>query len=50
MLDFLSKELNFTYSLKPPTDGTWNGILKDLKDDIIDFGKNHITIQKDLIL
>ena len=31
MLVFFSQELNFTFTLKPPTDGTWNGILKDLK-------------------
>ena len=31
MLESFSQELNFTYTLRPPTDGTWNGILKDLK-------------------
>ena len=31
MLQLLSDKLNFTYTMKPPTDGTWNGILTDLK-------------------
>ena len=38
LFDYLSKQLNFTYTLKTSTDGTWNGLLKDLKMEIIDIG------------
>ena len=40
LFDYLSRQLNFTYTLKPSTDGTWNGLLKDLNGGKIDVGKS----------
>ena len=42
LFEYLSKQLNFTYTLKPSTDGTWNGLLEDLNSGKIDVGKFRI--------
>ena len=42
MLDIFSQELNFTFTLKPPTDGTWNGILKDIKAGKVEFAASSL--------
>ena len=44
LLEFFSKELNFTFDLKPSSDGTWNGLIDDVKNGKADFGKTSIPL------
>ena len=49
LLNTLSETMNFTYTIEPPPDnawgglqedGTWNGIMNLVQNNIKDFGKN----------
>ena len=35
----LAKKLNFTYKINISKDGTWSGMINDLKNEVFDIGK-----------